>query len=326
MQHSQNSELLFQNRIEKLEWSQDWVIILVFFPVFLILGISSFHYILEKFTLNDNAFKEYIMNHSLYRVVIALSISLWFIFVALLLFFNFLCGRIKIWQYKIEYNRNPDLWYRGVELNYKLEKTPKDFVQAILTPLGYAIIFLAIPSTLLISYEKNYFYFCLAIPLLIIFFFKLRNCIYAWLIPFPNLEIDYHPLPKNVKTRLRIFSTADNNILKEVNMSAVLVCCESIRKNIYLEKPKSVYISSRYASIEYKEIYKEYIFENINVNSDSLPQFISEFSIPSNLPTTQKEIFDTKLKEEKNIEWKIIIEQTYNHYIYRILEYNLLVI
>jgi hypothetical protein len=174
MKYSQKNELLLKNRVDSLKWSQDFGVICVLFPILLTIGIVNSYFILQKVINNIDILKECALNHSLYRLIIAVSFCLWLIFAALLLFFNFLYRRIKIWQYQREYDRNPNLWLCGTELNHKLETISPNFGEAILPPLGFVTIILAIPVELIVSYEKNYLYLFFAIPLLMIFFFQVE--------------------------------------------------------------------------------------------------------------------------------------------------------
>jgi hypothetical protein len=311
MRHTQKNELLLKNKIDALKWSQDWGVILVLFPFLLAIGLVNFYFILEKVINNIDLLKEYAINHSLYRFIIAVSFDLWFIFAALLLFFNFLYRRIKIWQYQREYDCNPDLWLCGTELNHKLETIPLDFGEAILPPLGFATIFLSIPVALIFSYEIHCLYLFWAIPSLAVFIFKLKDYFYTWLIPLPNVEIDYHPLLPKTQTRLNVFFT-DNVCMEYVS---VVLVCEEIRMNR----------RSQHVTVEYKDIYTESLFNNTDcVNNSGESRLFIEFSLPPNIPSTQK-IYDTRIREEISIRWKIIIEQTYKHRFSRKLEYDLIV-
>jgi hypothetical protein len=100
-----------------------------------------------------------------------------------------------------------------------------------------------------------------------------------------------------------------------VEYISVILVCEEVRMNR----------RSQHVTVKYKDIYTECLFNNTDcVNNSGQSRLFIEFSLPSNIPSTQK-IYDTRIREEISIRWKIIIEQTYKHRFSRKLEYDLIV-
>ncbi|GHT45854.1 hypothetical protein FACS189454_06020 [Planctomycetales bacterium] len=312
MYNEHPNNLLLQNKVESLKWEQDWGVFLFLIPFLFGMGFVNFYFIMEKIQPDTiGIFNEYASELSLYKIVIPLSLSLWFVCFASLLLYNLLSRRIKAWKYQKEFFNNPETWCHGIELDNTLETVPADFGEVILIPLGYVTLAFAIPISLCLSYEKNFLLFFLSILLLIILFIKIKCCYYIWLCSHPNVEIDYHPLPKNKNSRILVYSKCNN--LEE--LVSVTLVCEETRTNT----------RSKHAAVEFKDIYREILFNAAENSEKRLVRLLIEFSVPSNMPITQK-TYDMRIREEISVKWKIEIDQNINQNFIKKLEYDLVVV